>query len=384
MEKSYISQCMAVSLARMEGNGRLRTLRCVQGVNLCSNDYLGLALHEGLKAAVCNAVQSSERVGSTGSRLLSGHVAAWGSLEEEFAAFAGTEASLFFNSGFAANTGLLPALLQGGDVVFSDALNHASLIDGIRLSGAQKEIYRHGDMNALEDALRRHSGGTGGRVIVTESIFSMDGDHAPLREIFQLAERYGAEVIVDEAHATCTYGPGGRGLAAEHGWEDRCLAVVHTCSKALAGIGAFVCGSKTLKAFLMNSARSFIFSTALPPYMALQIQAALRLASSMEAERRHLASLAEDLRARLRGFNYGCEVSHSQIVPLIVGSNQGALDLAAALEQQGFAVRAVRSPSVPPGTERLRISLTADLSAEVIQNFIDAVISLSAIGVAHG
>lgn len=375
---------MAVSLAQMEADGRLRTLRCVQGVNFCSNDYLGLALHEGLKAAVGKAVQSCRRVGSTGSRLLSGHVAAWESLEEEFAAFAGTEASLFFNSGFAANTGLLPALLRGGDVVFSDALNHASLIDGIRLSGAQKEIYPHGDMNALEHALRRHSGGTGGRVIVTESIFSMDGDHAPLREIFQLAERYGVEVIVDEAHATCTCGPGGRGLAAEHGWEDRCLAVVHTCSKALAGIGAFVCGSKTLKAFLMNSARSFIFSTALPPSMALQIQAALRLASSMEAERRHLASLAEDLRERLRGFNYGCEVSHSQIVPLIVGSNQGALDLAAALEQQGFAVRAVRSPSVPPGTERLRISLTADLSADVIENFIDAVISLSAIGVAHG
>src|SRR5579872_444498 len=384
MTGSYFARRISIRLAELENNAHLRKLTSVQGINLCSNDYLGLASDPRLKAATLEAMQTCDRMGGTGSRLLSGHAPAWNALEEEFAAFAGAEASLFFNSGFAANTGLFQALLGSDDLVFSDALNHASIIDGIRLSRARKIIYPHRDLNALEDLLRLHSNPQGGRVIVTESIFSMDGDHAPLVEIFQLAEQYGAQVIVDEAHATCTCGPGGRGLVAQHGLEAQCLAIVHTCGKALGSMGAFVCGSRTLVQLLLNCARSFIFSTALPPYVAGQVRAALRLAGLMDAERARLASLSARLRKRLQAQEYDCGASRSQIVPLIVGSNEAALALASALEEAGFAVKAIRSPSVPPGTERLRLSVTALLSMREIDQFADAVASLSALGMAHG
>jgi 8-amino-7-oxononanoate synthase len=384
MSGSHLARRMEIRLIELETKARMRKLCPIQGVNLCSNDYLGLASDPRLKAAALEALQQSDRVGSTGSRLLSGHAGEWDRLEEEFAAFAGTESSLFFNSGFAANTGLFPALLEREDVVFSDAMNHASIIDGIRLSRAQKVIYPHCDLNALEDALRRHLQRHGERVIVTESIFSMSGDRAPLAEMFQLADQYGAEVIVDEAHATGTCGPGGRGLVAEHGLEGRCLAVVHTCGKALAGVGAFVCGSRALIQLLINCARTFIFSTALPSYVASQIRAAMHLAGSMDAERAHLSLLSGDLRKRLEvlGCDYGASVS--QIVPVMVGTNEAALNLSSALQERGFAVKAIRFPSVPVGAERLRISLTASLSMREMEQFADAVALLAASGLAHG
>ena len=219
------------------------------------------------------------------------------------------------------------------------------------------------------------------RVIVTESIFSMEGDRAPLKEIFSLAQKYGAEVIVDEAHATGTSGPNGRGLVADVGADA--LAVVHTCGKALASMGAFICGSKTLCQYLINRARTFIFSTALPPYFACQISTALRLTRSMEEARRHLVMLAATLRGRLCELGYNCGASDSQIVPLIAGSNKAAVHLAACLQQQGFAVRAVRPPSVPEGTARLRFSLTANLTMHDVERFAEAVASISAPGVIH-
>jgi 8-amino-7-oxononanoate synthase len=379
---------MALRLSELQEQMQMRHLSIVQGINLCSNDYLGLSTDPRLKAALREGLEYCARAGATGSRLLSGHHEVWDGLEAEFAAFAGTEAALFFNSGFAANIGLLSALLGPGDVVFSDALNHASIIDGLRLSRAQRIIYPHRDLNFLEHALRRHSQVKGARVIVTESIFSMDGDYAPLAELFQLAERCGAEVIVDEAHAIGTSGPGGRGLVA--GLVDRsslaqpALAVVHTCGKALAGSGAFVCGSETLKKFLINHARSFIFSTGLPPYLAFQVRAALRLAHSMEAERAHLASLSARLRARLLSIGFDLGPGGSHIVPLVVGSNEAALGLAAALQARGFAVRAIRSPSVPVGGERLRLSLNAGLTIDEIESFAEALQVVSAIHMAHG
>jgi 8-amino-7-oxononanoate synthase len=377
---SKLTDRMHSRIAELESNFQLREPKSLSGVNLCSNDYLGLAADARLKAALKQAVGQCERVCGTGSRLLSGHDAQWDQLEEEFAAFAGTESSLFFSSGFAANTGLLSALLGEDDVVFSDQLNHASIIDGIRLSQARKVIYPHADMNALEDALRLHSNRAGVRFIVTESIFSMDGDRAPLAEIFRLASRYGAEVIVDEAHAVGTCGPLGSGLVAEIGGDA--LAVVHTCGKALAGVGAFVCGSKTLRQFLINHARSFVFSTALPPYFALQIGAALRLARSMEIERKHLAALAERLRSGLSQLGHDVGASGSQIVPLVVGSNESVLHLAGGLQTRGFAVRAVRPPSVPVGTARLRLSLTASLNMSDLERFIAALSSMPEL-VAH-
>jgi 8-amino-7-oxononanoate synthase len=383
MSSSFLARRMAFRLTELEARTHARKLRPVNGVNLCSNDYLGLASDARLKAALIEGIEECGRVGATGSRLLSGHDSLWDRLEEEFAAFAGTEAALFFTSGFGANLSLFPALLGPDDLVFSDALNHASIIDGIRLSRAQKAIYPHGDLNALEDALRRHSNAAGGRVIVTETVFSMGGDKAPLAEILGLAQNYGAEVIVDEAHATGVCGLNGRGLAAELGLQKHALAIVHTCGKALASMGAFVCGSSVLKQTLINHARSFIFSTAPPPYLASQVAAALRLSMAMDFERRHLSVLADLLRSRLCAVGCDCGPSNSHIVPWMVGCNEAAMEISAALEERGYSVRAIRSPSVPPGTERLRISLTASLTIANVTGFADAAASLSSLGTAH-
>src|SRR5229473_5203344 len=268
---------LEAGLRELDARNRLRALAEIRGVNLCSNDYLELSRHPALKDAVLRAVREALRMGGTGSRLLSGHTAVWEKLEEEFARFAGTESALYFGSGYTANLGLLTALLKKEDLVFSDALNHASLIDGIRLSGARKIIYSHLDLNALEAGLRNHAQERCRKLIVTESVFSMDGDVAPVTELRALADRYGAGVIVDEAHATGVHGPSGRGIAAEHGNVRYLAATVHTCGKALASSGAFACGSAVLKEHLINHARPFIFSSAMPPYMAEQIGAALRI-----------------------------------------------------------------------------------------------------------
>ena len=372
-ENTSINARMLERLETLQRKAQLRELAEVGGVNLYSNDYLGLATDPRLKLAMIEAVAQTTRVGSTGSRLLSGHAQVWDDLEEEFSAFANTPASLYFNSGYAANTGLLSAVLDKDDVVFSDSLNHASLIDGLRLSGARKVIYPHCDLDALEDGLKKSRTASGQRVIVTESIFSMDGDRAPLSEIVNLAKRHGAEVIVDEAHATGTQGDAGQGIVASLGLEHDVLAIVHTCGKALAGMGAFVCGSKALKHYLINHARSFIFSTAMPPYVAHQVRAGLRLAIDMDNEREHLFVIADRLRKKLRGLDLDARASSSQIVPLMVGENEPALKLAEHLQKSGFAVRAIRPPTVPVGTARLRFSLTARITQTDIDRLVEAI-----------
>jgi len=342
-------------------------------VNFCSNDYLGLSHDARLKEAVLQAVASAEAVGSTGSRLLSGNSRQWEDIESEFACFAGSETALFFGSGYAANVGLLSSLLKPGDIVFSDALNHASLIDGIRLSGAEKIIYPHCDLKFLERVLRdRHADSSSARVIVTESVFSMEGDIAPISDMLELARRYGAELVIDEAHATGVCGPQGRGIAADLGVEREMLAIVHTCGKALASAGAFVCGGGALKDYLINRARTFIFSTAMPPYLAGQIHAALGLARVAESERAHLQHIALALREELAaaGLNSGTSVTH--IVPVIVGGDEIALRVARGLQRSGFAVKAIRPPTVPPGTARLRVSLTSKITLDDIQRFVAA------------
>ncbi len=374
-ENTSINARMLLQLEELKQKAQLRELAEVAGVNLYSNDYLGLAADPRLKLAAIEAVAQTSRVASTGSRLLSGHAAVWDELEEEFAEFAGTPAALYFNSGYAANTGLLSAILTKDDVVFSDSLNHASLIDGVRLSGARKVIYPHCDLNALEAALKDGLNHTKSvqRVIVTESIFSMDGDRAPLPEMVALAKRYGAEVIVDEAHATGTQGKAGRGIVASSDLQDDVFAIVHTCGKALASMGAFVCGSKALKHYLINHARSFIFSTAMPPYFAGQVRAALRLAMGMDAEREHLALLAERLREKLGRLGLDTRASSSQIVPLMCGENESALQLAEHLQASGFGVRAIRPPTVPRGTSRLRFSLTARVTHADVDRLVEAI-----------
>jgi len=348
-------------LLELEEKFQRRSVARVAGVNFCSNDYLGLAENAGLRDFVAEAVRRAAQVGGTGSRLLSGHHTAWDDIENEFASFAGTEAALYFGSGYAANLGLLTSVLSKGDLVFSDALNHASIIDGIRLSGARKEIYRHGDLNALEAALRRHEGTRCRKIVVTESVFSMDGDVADVRAIVELAERFGAEVIVDEAHATAVRGPAGRGIVAKTGTTERVLAILHTCGKALASVGGFVCGSGVLREHLINHARTFIFSTAMPPYMAEQIGAALRLARGMEAERREFLGIAREFAAGLRRDGWDTSTTSSQIVPVVIGGNAETLEAAESLQSEGFAVRAIRPPTVEEGKSRLRLSLTSKI-----------------------
>jgi 8-amino-7-oxononanoate synthase len=361
-------------LDALETRSQLRQLEVVPGINFYSNDYLGLSGDARLREAVSAALAAGSPMGSTGSRLLSGHARCWEELEEDLAAFGGAEAALFFNSGYAANTGLFGCVLKAEDIVFSDSANHASIIDGIRLSGARKVIFPHLDLNALEDQLHRNAPARGKRLIAAESVFSMDGDRAPIADLLALADRYEAELVVDEAHATGVLGPNGRGLVAAAGATQRVLAVVHTCGKALASAGAFVLCSKTLKEYLVNRARPFIFSTALPPYVAAQVSAAVRIAASADAEREALQKVAAHLRARLREQGFDTARSDSQIVPVILGENERALATAARLRADGFAVRAIRPPTVPPGAARLRLSLTAKHTMKMMDRLTDSLI----------
>jgi 8-amino-7-oxononanoate synthase len=364
---------MARELGALRDQSQFRALGIPIGLNLSSNDYLGLATDERLKRAVIEAMERAEKVGSTGSRLLSGNSPEWERLESNFAEFAGTDAALYFGSGYAANVGLLGSLAKPGDIIFSDALNHASLIDGIRLSGATKVIYPHGDLQFLEAALRDHVEAAGARLIVTESVFSMEGDVAPLDGVLALSREYGAEVILDEAHATGVCGPRGRGIAAELACERELLAILHTCGKALASAGAFVCAGDTLKSYLINRARTFVFSTAMPPYLAGQIRAALNLAQDADSERSHLRAIASVLRSGLAHVGLDCGTSTTHIVPVMLGTNQMALHVASELQRCGFAVKAIRPPTVPQGTSRIRISLTAKITIEEVHNLVAAI-----------
>lgn len=364
---------IASELGELRAQSQYRTLETPLGIDLSSNDYLGLAVDPRLKQAVMQAVANARRAGSTGSRLLSGNAREWEDLEAEFASFAGTEAALYFSSGYTANIGLLTSLLRPGDTVFSDALNHASLIDGIRLSGATKVIYPHRDVSSLERALREHQSLGGAKLIVTESVFSMEGDVARLREMVALAREFGAELVVDEAHAVGVFGPEGRGIAAELGAEQEILAIVHTCGKALASAGAFICCNGLVRDFLINRARTFLFTTAMPPHLAGQIRAALQLAREANRERAYLHQISAELRAALARVGIDTGTSTTQIVPVLLGANEMALYVAAQLQEQGFAARAIRPPTVPEGTARLRISLTSRITLADIRRLTAAI-----------
>jgi len=363
-------------LAALASQGQLRKLGEIKGVNLCSNDYLGLSTDPRLRDAIASALDSGVPVASAGSRLLSGNAEIWEQLESEIARFMRSEAVLYFNSGYSANVGVLSALIQPGDVVFSDAANHASIIDGLRLAGARKIIFPHLDMDSLERELRRNDFGAAQKFIVSESIFSMDGDRASISDLVMLAERYGAELVVDEAHATGVIGPQGRGSVAASGLADRMIGTIHPCGKALAGMGGFVCCSEKLKQYLINRARTFIFSTALPPYMAEQIRAAIRIAASADRERNDLVALSAFLRRQLREAGFDIGRGDTQIVPVFLGENDRAIRFSELLNDAGFGVRPIRPPSVPAGTSRLRISLNAKLTTDLLARFSDVLVSI--------
>jgi 8-amino-7-oxononanoate synthase len=363
-------------LSNLESRDELRHLQPVHGIDFSSNDYLGLSTDPRMKEAISEGVDSAARVASTGSRLLSGHSETWTLLENDFARWVGAESAVYFTSGYAANMGLLSALLRPEDVVFSDSANHASLIDGMRLAKSERIIFPHLDLNFLEAELRRHAPAGGARVIVVESIFSMEGDRAPLADLIELAERYGAQLIVDEAHAIGVRGPHGSGCVAEAGLSARVFATVHTCGKALAAAGAFVCGSENLRRFLINRARTFIFNTALPPYFAAQVSAGMNLAVGAEPQRTRLMELSAFLRSELQTNGFDIGRGDSQIVPVILGPNDAALHFADYLRARGFGVRAIRPPTVPAGSARLRLSLTAkhseDILAELVAGMVQA------------
>src|SRR5258708_25882019 len=280
MHQRIVTARLEAELADLQSRAQLRHLEISGGIDFSSNDYLGLAADPRMKQAILRGVESATRIASTGSRLLSGHDEAWNSLETRFAKWVGAEAALYFTSGYAANLGLLSSILRAEDVVFSDSANHASLIDAMRLVKSRRVIFPHRNLNFLEQELRRNASAGGARIIVVESIFSMTGDRAPLAELAELAERYSAELIVDEAHAIGVCGPAGSGCVAEAGLTGRVLATVHTCGKALAAAGAFVCGSRKLREVLINRAPTFIFNTALPPYFAAQVAAGIGLATA--------------------------------------------------------------------------------------------------------
>jgi 8-amino-7-oxononanoate synthase len=378
---SEFTRRIDAELAALAERDQFRRLGALNGVNLCSNDYLGLAADPRLAEAVVSALAEGVGVCSTGSRLLSGNAEIWEDLESELAQFMGSPAALYFNSGYSANVGLLGALIRPRDIVFSDSANHASIVDGLRLAGARKVIFPHLDMDFLERELRKPASGAGlsavgQKFIVSESIFSMDGDRAPIGDLVALAERYGAELIVDEAHATGVVGPQGRGLVAASGLADRVLVTVHPCGKAFAAMGCFVSCSEKLKQFLVNKARTFIFSTALPPYMAAQMRAALRIVAAADRERNDLAALAAFLRRKLRDAGFAIGQGDTQIVPVFLGDNDRAVRVSARLDEAGFGVRPIRPPSVPAGTSRLRLSLNAKLSMPLLERFMDALVAI--------
>jgi len=369
-----INQRIRAELADLESRGELRDLQTPHGIDFSSNDYVGLATDPRMKQAVLESVNFCGRMASTGSRLLSGHDDAWTMLEKDFAQWIGAEAALYFSSGYAANLGLLSAILRPEDVVFSDSANHASLIDGMRLAKSRRVVFPHLDLNALEAELRWSTSGSGARFIVVESIFSMNGDTAPLGDLAVLAARYKAELIVDEAHATGVCGPQGRGRVAEAALTGRLLATIHTCGKALAAAGAFVCGSELLRKLLINRARTFIFNTALPPYFAAQVAAGMELSAQADLQRATLAESGIFLRNELLRNGFDIAGSDSHIVPVVLGSNEVALTFATNLQTRGYGVRAIRPPTVPEGAARLRLSLTSKISQDTLADLVEALI----------
>ena len=323
---------------------------------LCSNNYLGLADHPRVREAAADAAMRWG-AGAGASRLVSGNMTLHRRLEDRLAAFKGTQSALLFGSGYLANLGVVPALARRGEIVFSDELNHASIIDGCRLSGAETFVYRHGDVDNLAWGLRNADGR--GALIVTDGVFSMDGDVAPLEEIVELARRHDVRVMVDDAHGTGTLGPGGRGAVAEAGLDGEVDVIVGTLGKALGSYGAFVACDHAVTRYLVNAARPLIFSTGLPPAAAAAAMGALDLLQEQPRRVERLADNAATLRDELAREGFDVSGPETQIVPLIVGEADLAMRICEAALEQGVFAQAIRPPTVPDGTSRLRLAVMA-------------------------
>jgi 8-amino-7-oxononanoate synthase len=339
-------------------------------VNFGSNDYLGLAADPRLAESVAAALKQYGW-GSGASPLIAGHSELHRRLESSLAEFEGTEAALLFTSGFAANSGTIAALAGPGDAVFSDRKNHASLFDGCRLSRADVRVYPHGDPQALDELLSKTTNYRR-RLIVTDSLFSMDGDFAPLAELADIAERHAAMLLVDEAHATGVFGPHGRGACEMFGVEDRVPIRIGTISKALGGIGGFVAGSRSLIEWLVNRARPYVFSTALPAAISAAAITALEIVKTEPDRRVQLLKKAADVRRELSSQGWRLGPSTSQILPVIVGEADQAVAFSLKLREKGLFVPAIRPPTVPEGEACLRISLSYAHSTEMIEKLLGA------------
>jgi 8-amino-7-oxononanoate synthase len=355
-------------------DGALREMSCERTLIDCSsNDYLGLSQHPLVRERAADwALRHG--AGAPASRLVTGTRDITTAVEEKLAAFKGCEAALVFPAGFQTNATVIPALaaLSPDTLIFSDALNHASLIHGCRLAKAQTHRYRHNDLNHLDDLLRDAHKHSGRRLIITESVFSMDGDRAPLTELRALAERYGAALYVDEAHATGVLGPQGRGLCAAPELTGGVDVVMGTLGKGMGAFGAYIAGSRLLIDYLTNTCAGFIYTTALPPAVLGAVDAALDLIPTMDAARAQLAAHSERLRSALH--RQGLETLHSstQIIPAVIGTEADALTRSQTLLAHGILAVAIRPPTVPVGTSRLRFSLHAGLSDDDVATVIKA------------
>ncbi len=379
---SRLDSHLQAALARIDKAGQRRTLRATalapggrvirdgrELIDFSSNDYLGLARHP-LLTERAREWTARHGTGSGASRLVTGTSEAHLALEAKIAAFKGTEAALIFASGWQANAAVIPALLAAipGVAVFTDRLIHASMHAGVAMAGVRQHRFRHNDLDHLETLLASKGADAPARLILTESVFSMDGDRADLQRLTAIAEAHDAALFVDEAHATGVLGPQGRGLSAEV--PGRIDLVMGTFSKALGGFGAYVAGSRVLIDYLVNTASGFIFTTAPPPAVLGAIDAALDLVPGMDAERAHLAALGDRLREGLDALGLDHGESSTQIVPAVIGAEDAAMALSAKLEAAGFLASAIRPPTVPPGTSRLRLALRASHSDADIDTFL--------------
>lgn len=352
-----------LDLAALDERARLRSLRARSGVDFASNDYLALASEPRLLGAVQSAIGRGVPLGSGGARLLRGNDPEHEALEAEAAAFFGSEAALYFSTGYAANAALLSTLPQRGDLIVHDALVHASAHEGMRLARAGAVAARHNDAQAFADAIAawRRAGGTGQPWIAVESLYSMDGDRAPLDDLAEIAARHDAVLLIDEAHATGVFGADGRGLAAALEGRDN-VVTLRTCGKALGCEGALVCGPRVVRDFLINRGRGFIFSTAPSPLMASAVREGLRILADEPGRRARLWALVAVAERALAAS--GVAATGSQILPLVLGDDARTMRVAGALQAAGFDVRGIRPPTVPDGTARLRISLTLNATAQ--------------------
>jgi len=356
-------------LEEIKGMGLYRKMRMVSGPQgprvlldgknvllLCSNNYLGLADNPKVRQAAAYAAMRYG-VGAGASRLISGNMTLHRRLEERLADFERTESCLLFGSGYLANCGIVSALAKTGDVVFSDELNHASIIDGCKLASAETFVYEHRDVDHLEWGLREAKGR--GTLIVTDGVFSMDGDIAPLEQIVDLAQRYGARVMVDEAHATGVLGPDGRGSVAAAGLTEEVDLIVGTLGKALGGYGAYACCDRTMASYLTNAARTLIFSTGPPPPSIAAALAALEVLQSEPRLTERLIENARALRSGLAEEGFGVTGEQTQIVPLVIGDSRTAMEVCERALKRGVFAQAIRPPTVPEGSARLRLCAMA-------------------------